>query len=218
MWWARRYSGKHSRWTQRKPWMWDCESPKQSNDNHLRQFQRAILDFLPTWHSTSLRWWEQRWWNHSTICWQSRASRERAFRHHLRAFNSSCNWSHYWSVVCVLVSSLLSSRIGYKVSSFCSYSSDCVSCRRIFAIWEGVGAVLKRKMNVARVNRLQGGILTAKRFNIDESPVFLLIRQGKVYRYKGKDLTIKGFVSFIDNLHISNIRSEPVPPVTVSGL
>lgn len=101
---------------------------------------------------------------------------------------------------------------------FYSYSSECVSCRRIFAIWEGVGAVLKRKMNVARVNSLQGGILTAKRFNIEETPVFLFIRQGKVYRYKGKELTIKAFVNFVDNLHTSKIKPDPVPPVTVSGL
>lgn len=77
---------------------------------------------------------------------------------------------------------------------------------------------MKRRMNVARVNRLQGGILTAKRFNIDESPVFMFIRQGKVYRYKGKDLTVKGFVNFIDNLHNSKVKPDPVPPVTVSGL
>lgn len=98
------------------------------------------------------------------------------------------------------------------------YSSDCVSCRKLFAIWEGVGATLKRRLNVARVNRLQGGVLTAKRFNIDESPVFLFIRQGKVYRFKGKDLTVKGFVNFIDNLHTSKIKPEAVPPVSVSGL
>lgn len=59
----------------------------------------------------------------------------------------------------------------HKVYS--SYSADCVLCQRLYAVWEAVGAKLKHRLNVARVNRAEAGISTAKRFQIKESPDFI---------------------------------------------
>lgn len=40
------------------------------------------------------------------------------------------------------------------------YSTDCVDCQRLQARWEAVGAELKSRMNVARINRqTQGNML-----------------------------------------------------------
>lgn len=60
--------------------------------------------------------------------------------------------------------------------------------------------------------------MTANRFDIEEAPEFIFLRQGKFYRYKGKDLTITAFVNFVDNLATSKIKPETVQPLPVSGL
>lgn len=57
---------------------------------------------------------------------------------------------------------------------FYSYSVDSVLCLRLHGVWESVGARLKHRLNVARMDRLGRGTLTAKRFNITKSPQFLL--------------------------------------------
>ena len=54
-----------------------------------------------------------------------------------------------------------------------SYSSKSIECQRLQARWEAVGAKLKTRMNVARVNTLDAGV-TSRRFNIQENPSFLL--------------------------------------------
>lgn len=64
-----------------------------------------------------------------------------------------------------------------SVSNFCfifSYSSDSIECQRLQARWETVGAKLKNRVNVARVNRYIGGSITARRFAISQSPTFIL--------------------------------------------
>lgn len=55
-----------------------------------------------------------------------------------------------------------------------SYSSDSIECQRLQAQWETVGAKLKNRVNVARVNRHIGGSITARRFSINQSPTFIL--------------------------------------------
>lgn len=91
------------------------------------------------------------------------------------------------------------------------YSADCVMCQRLYAIWEAVGANLRRTVNVARVNRLGAGTQTAKRFGITASPEFIFLRHGKVYRYKVKEYTPKSFIEFAESGHRKQTRPEAVP-------
>lgn len=94
------------------------------------------------------------------------------------------------------------------------YSNDCVICQRLYAVWEAVGATLKRRMNVARINRLENGMSTAKRFNVRESPEFIYIRQGKYFRYRLKEYTPKSFIEFAQNIHLVKTKPEVVPPLS----
>lgn len=54
------------------------------------------------------------------------------------------------------------------------YSQKCVECQRLNALWEGVGADLKLRMNTARVNIETGGVDTGKRFGVEKTPEFIL--------------------------------------------
>ncbi|CAG9797940.1 unnamed protein product [Chironomus riparius] len=89
------------------------------------------------------------------------------------------------------------------------YDNSCIDCQRLQAQWETVGAKLKIRLNVARVNRITKGILTAKRFRVDTSPVFVLIRQGKFYRYNLKKYDIESFVGFASSW-FKNVGAEKV--------
>jgi hypothetical protein len=62
------------------------------------------------------------------------------------------------------------------VEYFCYFSvkSGCVKSQRLHAIWEAVGSELKGRMNVARVNKGGDGGATARRFEVSETPAFLL--------------------------------------------
>ncbi|XP_037948334.1 thioredoxin domain-containing protein [Teleopsis dalmanni] len=91
------------------------------------------------------------------------------------------------------------------------YSADCIFCQRLYAVWETVGAVLRHRLNVARVNRLEAGISTAKRFGITTSPEFIFLRQGKLYRYKLKEYTPKSFIEFAQSGFAKQSHPEPVP-------
>lgn len=42
------------------------------------------------------------------------------------------------------------------------------------ALWETVGALLKNRVNVARVNKDTVGVQTGKRFRVNETPDFIL--------------------------------------------
>lgn len=57
---------------------------------------------------------------------------------------------------------------------FNSYSTEYVDCQRLQARWEAVGAKLKTRMNIARVNKGTNGAATARRFEIYEVPSFVL--------------------------------------------
>lgn len=54
------------------------------------------------------------------------------------------------------------------------YNQQCVDCQRLNALWEGVAAELKHRMNVARINIELGGTETGKRFNVQKVPEFIL--------------------------------------------
>ena len=62
----------------------------------------------------------------------------------------------------------------YYFTFVLSYSPDCVDCQRLQARWETVGAQVKSRMNLARVNKAVGGAATADRFGITEVPSFIL--------------------------------------------
>uniref|UniRef100_A0A1A9VM11 Thioredoxin domain-containing protein n=1 Tax=Glossina austeni TaxID=7395 RepID=A0A1A9VM11_GLOAU len=92
------------------------------------------------------------------------------------------------------------------------YSTDCVFCLRLHAVWEAVGARLKRRLNFARVDRLGAGISTAKRFHIVDSPEFIFLRQGHVFRYTAKDYTPAKLIEFAETGYRKQTHPETVPP------
>ncbi|XP_068153533.1 thioredoxin domain-containing protein isoform X1 [Drosophila tropicalis] len=92
------------------------------------------------------------------------------------------------------------------------YSADCVFCQRLYAVWESVGGKLKHRLNVARINRLEAGVSTAKRLKVFTSPEFILLRQGKIYRYNSKDYTPEAFVQFAESGFQKQTHPEKVPP------
>ncbi|XP_076249614.1 thioredoxin domain-containing protein isoform X2 [Calliopsis andreniformis] len=90
------------------------------------------------------------------------------------------------------------------------YSTDCVECVRMIARWEAVGAKLKHRINVARVDKDTNGAATSRRFNVFKTPAFIFFRHGKMYRYEIPKYDINSFVSFANDWY-KNVRAEPVP-------
>ncbi|KAK6644366.1 hypothetical protein RUM43_000633 [Polyplax serrata] len=87
----------------------------------------------------------------------------------------------------------------------------CVTSHRLTARWEAVGAALKTRMNVARVNRLEGGTVTARRFGVYTTPTFIFFRQGKMYRYTLTSHDVNALVHFATDGYRKIAKSEPVP-------
>ncbi|XP_044762058.1 thioredoxin domain-containing protein [Coccinella septempunctata] len=90
------------------------------------------------------------------------------------------------------------------------YTSDCIECQRLQAIWEAVGAKIKSRTNIARVNRATTGAATARRFNIYEVPAFVFFRLGKMYRYNFGELDVDSLVTFAQNSY-RHMKHESVP-------
>ncbi|XP_032512849.2 thioredoxin domain-containing protein [Danaus plexippus] len=90
------------------------------------------------------------------------------------------------------------------------YGASCVECQRLHAVWEGVGATVRGRINVARVDANLAGADTAKRFKVQKLPTFLFFRLGKVYRYDLPKHDIKSFVSYAQDWY-KNSKGEPVP-------
>ncbi|XP_069681667.1 thioredoxin domain-containing protein [Periplaneta americana] len=90
------------------------------------------------------------------------------------------------------------------------YSTDCVECQRLQARWEAVGAKLRTRMNVARVNKQTTGAVTARRFGVWEVPSFIFFRQGYMYRYNIHKYDVASFASFVTDW-FKNARKETVP-------
>ncbi|XP_047525908.1 thioredoxin domain-containing protein [Pieris napi] len=90
------------------------------------------------------------------------------------------------------------------------YGASCVECQRLHAVWEGVGATLHGRVNVARMDSNLAGALTAKRFKVTKLPTFLFFRLGKVYRYDLPKYDIKSFVTFAQDWY-KNVKGEAVP-------
>lgn len=57
---------------------------------------------------------------------------------------------------------------------FFSYNRECIECQRLSAVWEAVGAALRNRVNVARVEKDLLGVKTAKRFNVKKAPEIIL--------------------------------------------
>lgn len=90
------------------------------------------------------------------------------------------------------------------------YTPECVDCARLQARWEAVGAHLKSRLNVARVNRMTTGAVTSRRFDILNVPSFVLFHQGKMYRYSIQKYDIDSFVDFAKSWY-KNVSPEKVP-------
>ncbi|XP_023016501.2 protein disulfide-isomerase A4 [Leptinotarsa decemlineata] len=90
------------------------------------------------------------------------------------------------------------------------YTPQCVDCARLQARWEAVGAELKSKLNVARVNKATTGAATARRFEVINVPSFILFRQGKLYRYQIQKFDVRSFVDFAQSWY-KNVHPEKVP-------
>ncbi|KAJ8953028.1 hypothetical protein NQ314_007402 [Rhamnusium bicolor] len=90
------------------------------------------------------------------------------------------------------------------------YTPECVDCARLQARWESVGAQLKSRLNVARINRATNGAATARRFDVFNVPTFILFRQGKMYRYQIQKYDVASFVDFAKNWY-KNVSPEIVP-------
>ncbi|KDR19858.1 thioredoxin domain-containing protein [Zootermopsis nevadensis] len=89
------------------------------------------------------------------------------------------------------------------------YSTDCTECQRLQARWEAVGAKLRTRLNVARVNKQTTGAVTARRFGIWEVPAFIFFRQGSMYRYNIHKYDVTAFTSFVTDWY-KNARKETV--------
>ncbi|KAI8424292.1 hypothetical protein MSG28_002842 [Choristoneura fumiferana] len=92
------------------------------------------------------------------------------------------------------------------------YGASCVECQRLHAVWEGVGATLRGRVNVARIDANLAGLNTAKRFQVSKLPAFLFFRHGKVYRYNIPKNDVKSFVTFAQDWY-KNAKAETVPLV-----
>lgn len=90
------------------------------------------------------------------------------------------------------------------------YTSNCVDCQRLTAVWEAVAGDLKTRMNVARIEKDGKGRTTADRFLVKEVPAFIFLRQGKFYRYEIKKYDVKSFVTFAQEWY-KNTSPEKVP-------
>lgn len=90
------------------------------------------------------------------------------------------------------------------------YSTECVDCQRLQARWEAVGAKLKTRMNVARINKQTTGSVTGRRFNVRDVPTFIFYRLGKMYRYNIPKYDVASFVAFATDWY-KNARMEIVP-------
>ncbi|XP_055296942.1 thioredoxin domain-containing protein [Sitodiplosis mosellana] len=89
------------------------------------------------------------------------------------------------------------------------YNRECIDCQRLSAVWEAVGAGLRNRVNVARVEKDLRGVKTAKRFNVQKAPEFIFIRQGNFYRYDIPKYDVKTFVSFAQEFY-RNSRAEKI--------
>lgn len=90
------------------------------------------------------------------------------------------------------------------------YTDNCVDCQRLQARWEAVGAKLKTRMNVARVNKGTTGAVTGRRFGVQEVPTFILFRQGRMYRYQLQKYDVASFANFATDWY-KNAKAENIP-------
>lgn len=84
-----------------------------------------------------------------------------------------------------------------------------MDCQRLSALFEGVGANLKRRLNVARINRDKSRD-TAVRFNIENVPQIILLRQGKYYLYELPKYDFKSLETFAKDWY-KNSKATVVP-------
>nr|CAG4644057.1 EOG090X0856 [Lepidurus arcticus] len=93
------------------------------------------------------------------------------------------------------------------------YRPDNDVSQRLMARWEALGASLKNRVNVAKVNVQGPGVSTANRLGVVDVPSFVFIRQGKMYRFDLPKHDLSMFVDFANGWY-RNVpsKSVPVPP------
>ncbi|CAH1100544.1 unnamed protein product [Psylliodes chrysocephalus] len=89
------------------------------------------------------------------------------------------------------------------------YTPDCVDCTRLQARWEAVGAKIKSRVNIARVNKAGNGAVTARRFDVTGVPSFILFRQGKMYRYNLQKFDINSLSDFAQTMVVMYMKENP---------
>ncbi|VVC34455.1 Thioredoxin-like fold,Thioredoxin domain [Cinara cedri] len=92
------------------------------------------------------------------------------------------------------------------------YSSDSIECQRLQAQWETVGAKLKNRVNVARINRHIGGAITSRRFNINQSPTFILLRRGAMYKYTLSHVNVESLLKFVEEDYNLTVKIQVPQP------
>ncbi|XP_050502706.1 thioredoxin domain-containing protein [Diabrotica virgifera virgifera] len=90
------------------------------------------------------------------------------------------------------------------------YTSECIECTRLQARWEAVGAHIRSRINIARINKGGDGAITGRRFEVTNVPSFILFRQGKLYRYHLQKYDVQSLVDFAQSWH-KNVTPEKVP-------
>lgn len=91
------------------------------------------------------------------------------------------------------------------------YKQSCVTSQRLQALWEAVGAALRNRINVARVDKGGAGAVTGRRFGITETPAFILFRHGKMFRYELDSVTVSNFIDFATDFY-RNSKATGIPP------
>ncbi|CEM09881.1 unnamed protein product [Vitrella brassicaformis CCMP3155] len=89
------------------------------------------------------------------------------------------------------------------------YANWCGHCQRLQPTWEELAANLKGRVVVAKVD-CDANTSTRSRFNIQGFPTLLLLRQGRMYEYKGaRDLAaLEAFATG----GYKKTPGKPVPP------
>jgi len=96
------------------------------------------------------------------------------------------------------------------------YAPWCGHCKNLAPIWEQLAQELKGNINVASIDATVN-TNTAARFRIKGYPTIKLLRQGKVYDYKGAR-TVPDFTGFLKkDWKESDVMDIP-PPISTFGI
>jgi len=107
------------------------------------------------------------------------------------------------------------------------YRDNCRHCETVKAVWEDLGRTYKGDTKIAKVNMASNtGKELSKKYGIESTPTFLLLKESSAYFYEGKRDKVDNFVAFIDGDYILVLRLIKNPlwvtivlvPVAVIGV